>query len=48
MGTFGMVFVPDDVASWPSLDPDDPGVKRDLASLRSGMMHEMHQGMRMN
>lgn len=48
MGTFGMVFVPDDVAQWPSLDRNDPGVKRDLAGLRSGMMHEMHQGMQMN
>ncbi|MFI5280000.1 MAG: hypothetical protein ACHQU1_05865 [Gemmatimonadales bacterium] len=48
MGTFGMVFVPDDVAQWPSLDRNDPGVKRDLAGLRSGMMHDMHQGMQMH
>ena len=48
MGTFGMVFVPDDVAQWPALDRNDPGVKRDLAGLRSGMMHEMRQGMQMH
>jgi hypothetical protein len=47
MGTFGMVFVPDDVTQWPSLDRNDPGVKLDLAGLRSGTMHEMHQGMQM-
>ena len=48
MGTFGMVFVPDDVNQWPALDRNDPGVQRDLAGLREGMMHEMHQGMHMN
>ncbi len=47
MGTFGMVFVPDDLGQWPGLDHNDPGVKRDLAGLREGMMREMHQGMQM-
>ena len=48
MGTFGMVFVPDDLTQWPTLDKNDPGVQRDLAGLRSSMQHEMHQGMKMN
>jgi len=48
MGTFGMVFVPDDLAQWPPLDRNAPGVKRDLAYLRSAMQQVMHQGMRMH
>ncbi len=48
MGTFGMVFVPDDLAQWPALDRNDPGVKRDLAGLQSAMQHEMRQGMQMH
>ena len=48
MGTFGVVFLPDDPTQWPVLDSNDPGVKRDLANLRSPMQHMMHQGMDMN
>lgn len=45
MGTFGAVFVPDDLASWPRLDSTDAGVQRDLAGLRSTHQHGMMQGM---
>lgn len=48
MGTFGLVFVPDDLTHWPALDPADLAVRRDLAGLRAGMQHEMRQGMQMN
>jgi len=48
MGTFGVVFAPDDVAQWPALNRDDPEVRRDLAQLQSGMTHMMNQGMQMH
>jgi len=44
MGTLAVVFIPDDMAAWPALDPNAPGVLADLASLRSKhqAMMEMH------
>jgi hypothetical protein len=47
MGTFGLVFRPDDLAQWPALDRQDPGVRRDLAQLRTPAQHQMHPGMDM-
>ena len=45
MGTFGVVFAPDDPAQWPALDRNDPGVQHDLARLRNPHQHAMKQGM---
>jgi hypothetical protein len=44
MGTLAVVFVPDDLAAWPSLDRSAPGVVADLAALRSPhqQMMDMH------
>jgi hypothetical protein len=47
------LFVPDDLAKWPRIDPADPTYQRDLASLQvrgeevHGMQHEgmQHEGM---
>jgi hypothetical protein len=44
MGTFGAVFIPDDLAQWPALDANDPAVRRDLAYLRSPAQRPMRQG----
>jgi len=38
------IFAPDDLGDWPQLDPADPMIKKDLASLSelSGQMMQMH------
>jgi len=45
MGTFGVVFAPDDPSQWPALDRNDRGVQHDLADLRNPHQHVMKQGM---
>jgi hypothetical protein len=45
MGTFGVVFAPDDPTQWPSLDRTDRRVQHDLADLRNPRQHVMKQGM---
>lgn len=47
MGTFGVVFAPDDLTQWPALDRSDRRVQHDLADLRSPHQHVMRQGMQM-
>jgi hypothetical protein len=45
MGTFGVVFAPDDPSQWPPLDRTDRRVQHDLADLRNPHQHVMTQGM---
>jgi len=45
MGTFGVVFAPDDPSQWPALDRNDRRVQHDLADLRNPHQHVMKQGM---
>ena len=47
MGTFGVVFAPDDISQWPVLDRNDARVKHDLADLRSPHQRVMRQGTQM-
>jgi hypothetical protein len=47
MGTFAVVFAPDDPAQWPVLNWTDRRVQYDLAGLRSPHQHTMTQGMQM-
>lgn len=47
MGTFGVVFAPDDLTQWPALDRADPKVQHDLADLRSPHQRVMRQGTQM-
>ncbi len=47
MGLLAGAFVPDDYAKWPALDPDDPDIKADIATLEmigkpSGEMDHEH------
>ena len=44
MGTFGVVFSPDDLAAWPALDTASAPLRRDLAALRSTHQHPMQTG----
>jgi hypothetical protein len=42
------LFVPDDMAKWPAIEPSDPTYQKDLASLQvrgtGGQMEGMHHG----
>ncbi|HET9151058.1 MAG TPA: hypothetical protein VFN83_05025 [Gemmatimonadales bacterium] len=44
------LFVPDDLAKWPAIDPTNPDFERDMASLnaRGQGGHDEHEGMDMN
>ncbi len=48
MGTFGVVFAPDDFTQWPALDRTDRRVQHDLADLRNPHQKTMTQGMQHN
>ena len=47
MGTFGVVFAPDDLGQWPALDRNDRRVQHDLADLKSPHQRVMRQGTQM-
>jgi hypothetical protein len=44
MGHINGAVVPDDVSKWPVLDPNDPLVKKDIASLPSGGLQSSANG----
>lgn len=43
MGHINGAFVPDDMSQWPKLDPNDPLIRKDIATLPA--MHQMKQAL---
>jgi len=45
MGLLAGAFVPDDIAEWPALDPEDPDIRADIAQLETIGKPSGHEGM---